>query len=314
MWPQSSQLHGNTVSTHVFTSRSKDEHSHALMGVIWICTCQWIDVTRVELVKVGPHQRESKQKASENRKKKTKQSDASFNRQTNDSTLHASSSTVNTAAIMVYIRQSQLPKLKEYKYSGMSIHHSRRDISTCNDVHCTNHNTTAVDHSLLSRYVLKPYWWSQVINLFPMAMAPNAVCLSAQTRLFLIRLTMTTDHSFGLRFYHCKYLHHALLLPKHGPGLSRLGLLDLGCRPLPLPDFRRRGWHSSVCARQKRVFTPLNTNHCPHRRRTGQSGPLGELFDHGVDALNTSLEVLLFSAAMNFGQGWKTVLVLFGCS
>jgi hypothetical protein len=80
---------------------------------------QWIDVTRVELVKVGPHQRESKQKASENHQKKTKQSDASFNRQTNDSTLHASSSTVNTAAKMVYIRQSQLPKLKEYKYSGM---------------------------------------------------------------------------------------------------------------------------------------------------------------------------------------------------
>lgn len=46
-------------------------------------------------------------------------------------------------------------------------------------------------------------------------------------------------------------------------------------------------------------------------RRTHQSGPLGELFDHGVDALNTSLEVLLFSAAMNFGQGWRTVLVLF---
>lgn len=50
-----------------------------------------------------------------------------------------------------------------------------------------------------------------------------------------------------------------------------------------------------------------------NRRRTRQSGPLGELFDHGVDALNTSLEVLLFSAAMNFGQGWKTVLVLFAC-
>ena len=46
-------------------------------------------------------------------------------------------------------------------------------------------------------------------------------------------------------------------------------------------------------------------------RRTGQSGPLGELFDHGVDALNTSLEVLLFAAAMKFGQGWRTVLVLF---
>lgn len=45
-------------------------------------------------------------------------------------------------------------------------------------------------------------------------------------------------------------------------------------------------------------------------RRTGQSGPLGELFDHGVDALNTSIEVLLFSAAMEMGQGWKTIIVL----
>jgi ethanolaminephosphotransferase len=48
------------------------------------------------------------------------------------------------------------------------------------------------------------------------------------------------------------------------------------------------------------------------RRRTHQSGPLGELFDHGVDAVNTSLEVLVFAASQNLGMGWKTVLVLFG--
>jgi phosphatidylglycerophosphate synthase len=48
-------------------------------------------------------------------------------------------------------------------------------------------------------------------------------------------------------------------------------------------------------------------------RRTHQSGPLGELFDHGVDAINTTLEVLLFSATMNLGQGWKTILTLFAC-
>jgi hypothetical protein len=47
-------------------------------------------------------------------------------------------------------------------------------------------------------------------------------------------------------------------------------------------------------------------------RRTKQSGPLGELFDHGVDALNTSLEVLLFAACQNLGMGWKTVMTLFG--
>lgn len=49
----------------------------------------------------------------------------------------------------------------------------------------------------------------------------------------------------------------------------------------------------------------------PRRRRTHQSGPLGELFDHGVDALNTSLEVLLFAGATNMGQSWYTVASLF---
>lgn len=47
---------------------------------------------------------------------------------------------------MVYIRQDKLPKLNEYKYSG-------------------------VDHSLLSRYVLKPFYNNVVINCFPMWMA-----------------------------------------------------------------------------------------------------------------------------------------------
>jgi len=47
-------------------------------------------------------------------------------------------------------------------------------------------------------------------------------------------------------------------------------------------------------------------------RRTHQSGPLGELFDHGVDAVNTSLECLIFAASQNLGMGWKTVLTLFG--
>jgi ethanolaminephosphotransferase len=46
-------------------------------------------------------------------------------------------------------------------------------------------------------------------------------------------------------------------------------------------------------------------------RRTRQSGPLGELFDHGVDALNTTLECLVFAGSQNMGQGWMTVMTLF---
>ncbi|KAG6818373.1 hypothetical protein H0H93_005495 [Arthromyces matolae] len=37
------------------------------------------------------------------------------------------------------------------------------------------------------------------------------------------------------------------------------------------------------------------------------AGPLGELFDHGCDALNTTLEVLLASQALNLGRSWWTV-------
>lgn len=47
---------------------------------------------------------------------------------------------------MVYIRQQHLPNLREYKYAG-------------------------VDHSLISRYILKPFYNKCVIHLFPMGMA-----------------------------------------------------------------------------------------------------------------------------------------------
>lgn len=47
---------------------------------------------------------------------------------------------------MVYIRQQQLPRLKEYQYSG-------------------------VDRSLLSRYVLKPFYTNVAIHCFPLSMA-----------------------------------------------------------------------------------------------------------------------------------------------
>ncbi|CAL8576128.1 Phosphotransferase [Xanthoria parietina] len=51
---------------------------------------------------------------------------------------------------MVYIRQKQLAGLHPYKYAG-------------------------VDHSLVSRYILKPFYTNVAIKCFPMSMAPNAV-------------------------------------------------------------------------------------------------------------------------------------------
>ncbi|KAF2769035.1 Choline/ethanolaminephosphotransferase [Teratosphaeria nubilosa] len=149
---------------------------------------------------------------------------------------------------MGYIRAQQLDRLKEYKYSG-------------------------VDHSLVSRYVLKPYWWSQVIKLFPLSMAPNAITLSGFGFVIINIFTL---------LYYC---------PR----------LDVDC-----PAWVYASWAVGLFLYQ--TFDAIDGTQA---RRTKQSGPLGELFDHGVDALNTSLEVLLFAATMKFGQGWKTVLVLF---
>ncbi|KAF7195713.1 putative CDP-alcohol phosphatidyltransferase class-I family protein C22A12.10 [Pseudocercospora fuligena] len=151
---------------------------------------------------------------------------------------------------MGYIRVKQLEKLKEYKYSS-------------------------VDRSLISQYVLKPYWWSQVIKLFPLSMAPNAITLS------------------GFGFVIANILTMLYYTPT----------LDQDC-----PSWVYLSWSIGLFLYQ--TFDAIDGSQA---RRTRQSGPLGELFDHGVDALNTSLEVLLFAAAMQFGQGWRTVLVLFAC-
>jgi ethanolaminephosphotransferase len=47
---------------------------------------------------------------------------------------------------MVYIRQRSLPKLREYKYAS-------------------------VDKSLVSKYILKPFYTNVAIKCFPMSMA-----------------------------------------------------------------------------------------------------------------------------------------------
>ncbi|KAK5212775.1 Phosphotransferase [Exophiala xenobiotica] len=150
---------------------------------------------------------------------------------------------------MVYIRQRSLPKLREYKYAS-------------------------VDKSLVSKYILKPFYTNVAIKCFPMSMAPNLITLTGFSFVVVNVLTMLW----------------------YTPGL------DTDC-----PPWVYLSWAIGLFLYQ--TFDAVDGSQA---RRTHQSGPLGELFDHGVDACNTGLEVLLFAAAMNLGQGWKTVLTLFG--
>ncbi|KAF2674121.1 Choline/ethanolaminephosphotransferase [Microthyrium microscopicum] len=149
---------------------------------------------------------------------------------------------------MVYIRQEKLPALKEYKYSG-------------------------VDHSLVSRYIMKPFYTNFVINCFPMWMAPNAITLTGFGFVVL--------NLFTLLWYN--------------------PTLDQDC-----PPWVYASWSIGLFLYQ--TFDAVDGSQA---RRTHQSGPLGELFDHGVDAVNTTLEVLIFCAALCLGQSWQSVAVLF---
>ncbi|MCJ1479986.1 hypothetical protein MMC06_000140 [Schaereria dolodes] len=152
---------------------------------------------------------------------------------------------------MVYIRQKDLPGLHKYKYAG-------------------------VDHSLISRYVLKPFYTHVVIKCFPMSMAPNAITLSG--------FSFVVVNFFTMLWYN--------------PTLDQ-----------DMPRWVYASWAIGLFLYQ--TFDAVDGTQA---RRTHQSGPLGELFDHGVDACNTVLEVLLFAAAMNLGQSWYTVLTLFGAT
>ncbi|PWY79466.1 Choline/ethanolaminephosphotransferase [Aspergillus sclerotioniger CBS 115572] len=150
---------------------------------------------------------------------------------------------------MVYIRQEQLPKLREYRYAG-------------------------IDLSLVSRYVLKPFYNDFVIKFFPMSMAPNAITL---TGFFFVVVNF-----FTILWYN--------------------PTLDQDCP----------SWVYASCAIGLFLYQTFDGVDGIQARRTKQSGPLGELFDHSVDACNTALGVLIFAAAMNLGQSWATLLTLFG--
>ncbi|KAI1391920.1 Choline/ethanolaminephosphotransferase [Hypoxylon trugodes] len=149
---------------------------------------------------------------------------------------------------MVYVRQEFLPNLKLYKYSG-------------------------VDHSLTSKYILKPFYTNVVIKCFPMWMAPNLITLTGF--MFIVA------NFFTLLWYN--------------------PTLDQDCPP----------WVYYTWAAGLFLYQTFDAVDGSQARRTRQSGPLGELFDHGVDALNTSLEVLIFAASQNMGQSWYTVATLF---
>ncbi|ETW86660.1 phosphatidylinositol synthase 1 (CDP-alcohol phosphatidyltransferase1) [Heterobasidion irregulare TC 32-1] len=149
---------------------------------------------------------------------------------------------------MSYIPQHALANLRNYSYKG-------------------------VDKSLLSNYVLNPYW-TWLVTLWPTWVAPNMITLSGLSIVIINFLTLL-------------YYDPTYLAQKGGASV---------------PQWVYYTWGAGLFLYQS--FDAIDGKQA---RRTGMAGPLGEMFDHGCDALNTTLEVILASHALNLGRSWWTV-------
>ncbi|GAN10295.1 ethanolaminephosphotransferase 1 [Mucor ambiguus] len=130
----------------------------------------------------------------------------------------------------------------------------------------------AVDKSPISRYILKHYW-DFAITLFPRWIAPNLITL------------------IGLFFM----IANVIVICIWSPNL----------------DVDAPNWINFSFAAGLWLYSTFDNVDGRQARRTGTSSPLGELFDHGCDAVNCTYVALLQAAALGLGHTPSAAILLF---
>ena len=147
---------------------------------------------------------------------------------------------------------------------------SSRVISKTDLRHLSDYKYTTVDHSILARVVLRSYWnWA--VTLFPCWMAPNLISL------------------FGLMFIMLNFLLVVVFIPDlKTPTSSWVYFAYVFLASLARPLF-------ILCllrfALNTWLYSTFDNVDGKQARRTQSSSPLGELFDHGCDALSTCVRL-----------------------
>lgn len=124
------------------------------------------------------------------------------------------------------------------------------------------------DRSIVTKVFLKPFW-NAFVHVFPKWMAPNLVTLSG-LGFILVNLVVTLYYDPTLDQAKPRFVYLANAI-----GLFLYQTFD-GCDGV-------------------------------HARRTGQSSPLGELFDHSIDAINTTLSAYIFCSTLQMGYTYKMI-------
>lgn len=126
--------------------------------------------------------------------------------------------------------------------------------------HLDEYKYQSEDRSIITKYILKPFW-SKFERIFPVWMAPNMVTLLGLMFIVISDiLVFYFDPYYNVVSPKWVYFYHAFA-----------------------------------------VFMYQTFDACDgiHARRTGQSSPLGELFDHCCDSMNTTLMVIQFASVAN---------------
>ncbi|PWN93401.1 Choline/ethanolaminephosphotransferase [Acaromyces ingoldii] len=189
----------------------------------------------------------------------------------------------------VYIPEKRLKNLHTYAYSG-------------------------ADDSIISKAILGPYW-NWLVTLVPTSIAPNTLTVSGLALVFLNFITLVyVDPGLDCAGAKLRPGYDArgpsdILAPVHV--LPRFGYpkdavaADEGNEGRCLMPWVFLTWSLCLFAYQS-----LDSIDGKQARRTGMAGPLGELFDHGCDAINTTLECLLACAALNVGKSYWSIAAL----
>ncbi|OQR68028.1 ethanolaminephosphotransferase 1-like [Tropilaelaps mercedesae] len=142
---------------------------------------------------------------------------------------------------------------------------------------------SAIDTSPLSNYVMHPFW-NQCVKLVPRSIAPNCLTFGG-FMLNVVSLVLLSWYDFD--FFASSITHPAPPVPR---------------------------WVWLVCAFNQFMAHTLDGIDGKHARNTGLSGPMGELFDHGLDSLATLfMPVCVYSV---FGRleysasPWRFYLIL----
>ncbi|KAI9303730.1 CDP-alcohol phosphatidyltransferase-domain-containing protein [Cunninghamella echinulata] len=133
----------------------------------------------------------------------------------------------------------------------------------------------AVDKSFVSQHILRHYW-NFSVKLFPLWMAPNLITL------------------IGLLFMVFNILLVVIYVPD----------FDYETQNPP-------SWIFYSFAIGLWLYSTFDNVDGKQARRTGTSSPLGELFDHGCDALNATYVAILQIAALGLGKDGLLMNIIF---